>query len=130
MRTLSVISLLLLAILTACSPDNATAQNGNYSAQDITIAEFLTMDMSKYHLIDVRTPEEYKDGNVEGSININWHDDNFTKLMEELSKDKPTIIYCRSGGRSKSAMNKISGEHFPELYNVLGGYLEYSKTDQ
>ncbi|MFT5184987.1 MAG: phage shock protein E [Flavobacteriales bacterium] len=130
MRTLSVISLLLLAILTACSPDNATAQNGNYSAQDITIAEFLTMDMSKYHLIDVRTPEEYKDGNVEGSININWYDDNFTKLMEELSKDKPTIIYCRSGGRSKSAMNKISGEHFPELYNVLGGYLEYSKTDQ
>lgn len=128
MRILSIVSILFLAILTACSPDDAQAQGGDFIAKDITLAEFNEMDLAQYHLIDVRTPEEFQEGHVAGSVNIDWYDDNFVTLMAELSKDKATIIYCRSGGRSKSAMKKISGENFPELYNVLGGYLRYSES--
>jgi rhodanese-related sulfurtransferase len=128
MRILSIISLLFLAVLVSCSPDNANAQDANVVTKDITVQEFLKMDLSKYHLIDVRTPEEYAEGNIDGSVNINWNDDNFMSKMSTLSKDKPTIVYCRSGGRSKSAMNKLAGSEFPELYNVLGGFMEYSKS--
>ncbi len=128
MRILSIFSLLLAACLASCSPDNASAQDANVVTKDITVQEFLEMDLSKYHLVDVRTPEEYAEGHIEGSVNINWNDDHFMRLMSELSKDRPTIVYCRSGGRSKSAMKKLAGTDFPELYNVLGGYLEYAKV--
>ena len=129
MKATILINFLALVFLTACGPTTQTSQAQQPNvAKDITVQEFDKMDVSAYHLVDVRTPQEYAQGHIEGSVNIDWNGPGFMEKMDELSKDKGVILYCRSGGRSASAMKKLSGSGYTELYNVLGGYMQYEKT--
>ncbi len=53
-------------------------------------------------VIDVRTPEEYRGGNVVGSINIPLKE--IPQRIEELKNLKtPLVLCCASGNRSKQA---------------------------
>ncbi len=57
---------------------------------------------NKKIIIDVRTPEEFEDGNVSGSINIPLHE--IQDRLEELKQIQgPIILCCASGGRSGQA---------------------------
>lgn len=66
-------------------------------------------------IIDVRSPEEYKSGNVQGSINIPLQD--IPQRIEELKKIKtPLVLCCASGNRSGSAHNYLTQQGV-ECYN-------------
>lgn len=52
-------------------------------------------------VVDVRTPEEYRAGHVEGSINIPL--DRLEGRLKELDRARPVITCCRSGARSRMA---------------------------
>lgn len=83
---------------------------------------------SNIQLLDVRTPEEWEQGTIEGALKVNYYDDNFvTDATSQLSKDKPVYIYCKSGGRSLQASEKLLNEGY-KVYNVLGGYDQW-KTE-
>ena len=66
-------------------------------------------------IIDVRTPEEYKEGHIEGSLNIPL--DEIGKAMSWLQKDVPTIIVCVSGSRSAYAVMVLKANGFEKVYN-------------
>ena len=55
-------------------------------------------------LLDVRTPEEYAEGHLENSINLNYNDENFASKVDSLDKSKQYEIYCRSGKRSGASV--------------------------
>jgi rhodanese-related sulfurtransferase len=76
-------------------------------------------------LIDVRTPEEYNEGHIEGSllIPLDTLEANLPKLAN--SKDRPLIVYCRSGARSAIASRLLADQGFKPL-NVSGGINEWS----
>lgn len=58
-------------------------------------------------VIDVRTVEEFRGGNIAGSINIPLHE--IPQRLEELKNMKQPIVFCcASGGRSEQASNYIS----------------------
>ncbi len=78
-------------------------------------------------LIDVRTPEEIAEGKIEGAMELNYYDDNFGEELGKLDKDKIYLIYCRSGNRSGKACKLMQEQGFSNLYNLEGGYLEWSK---
>ncbi len=85
---------------------------------------------SDIQLIDVRTPEEHAEGHIENSLNINFYDDNFIKDMSsKLDKSKPIYIYCRSGGRSGKAAKKLEAEGFTKVYDLEGGFINWTKND-
>lgn len=73
--------------------------------------------------LDVRTPEEFKDGHIEGAMLINFFDDDFKEQVEALDKEKPVYIYCRSGNRSQQAGNILTEMGFKEVYDIEGGYM-------
>ena len=76
-----------------------------------------------YQLIDVRTPEEFSAGHIDGAINIDFYDKSFAEDIAALSKNKPVIFYCKSGGRSKkAAYHAIEEVGFKEVYDLKGGY--------
>ena len=77
------------------------------------------------NLIDVRTPEEYANGFIEGAVNINFNGPDFESEIEKLDKSKPAFVYCMAGGRSSKAMQKMHEMGFEEVYNLLGGYSGY-----
>ncbi|MGE0787805.1 MAG: rhodanese-like domain-containing protein [Sandaracinaceae bacterium] len=57
-------------------------------------------------LLDVRTPEEFASGHIEGAINIPV--DEVDRRMTEIPADRGVVVYCRSGGRSARAAATLS----------------------
>jgi rhodanese-related sulfurtransferase len=78
-------------------------------------------------LVDVRTPKEYNQGFIKSAKNIDYFSDNFKTQFQELDKEKPLYIYCRSGGRSGKASKILKELGFKEIYDLKGGYLAWSK---
>ena len=76
-------------------------------------------------LIDVRTPDEYKVEHLENSENINWNDENFVFNIKKLDQSKPVFLYCKVGGRSGQAAQKLSELGFKEVYNLEGGIMKW-----
>lgn len=72
-------------------------------------------------LLDVRSPQEYKEEHLEGSINIPLYD--LSKRSENTIKDKKCtiVVYCQSGNRSKKAIDILSNQGYETLYNIKGG---------
>ncbi|MDE7315796.1 MAG: rhodanese-like domain-containing protein [Mucispirillum sp.] len=81
----------------------------------------------KYTVIDVRTKEEYNAGHIQGAINFDYYNDNFGKTIETELKDKnkPYIIYCRSGRRSLYAADILEKLGFTNVTNMKGGILAW-----
>ncbi|MCZ2222244.1 MAG: rhodanese-like domain-containing protein [Chitinophagales bacterium] len=71
-------------------------------------------------IIDVRTKEEYRGGNIKGSVNIPLQ--NLSGNLSKIKKDKPVITCCASGMRSASAKSILKSNGFTEVYNG-GGWM-------
>jgi phage shock protein E len=90
--------------------------------QDLSPEDFHRKIMDKAGiLIDVRTPEEYAEGHLAGSINIDFKAADFRQRIDSLDKKGTYLLYCRSGNRSGKAMDEMKGEGFSGLYNLEGG---------
>lgn len=78
-------------------------------------------------LIDVRTPEEYAEGAIKGSVNIDFFNQQaFIKQISSLDKNKPVYLYCRSGNRSMKAARQLVSLGFEKVYDLAGGYMAWS----
>lgn len=76
-------------------------------------------------LLDVRTPFEYENGHIEGSLNLELDTlrDNLDKIT--VSKDTPIYVTCRVGLRAYMAIKILRANGFTKLYNLSGGYSTY-----
>lgn len=72
----------------------------------------------KHTLVDVRTAQEYRSGYIPGAINISVQELN--GKLNKISKDKPVVVYCRSGSRSSQAARTLVSAGYTEVYD-LGG---------
>ena len=98
------------------------------SFQLISQKEFAKILINEVQLLDVRTPEEYQQGFIEGAILINFFDSNFaTQVSSTFNKNKPLYIYCAAGGRSNKAATKLGLEGFHIIYDLEGGYNSWKK---
>ena len=76
-------------------------------------------------ILDVRTPEEFSSDHIDKAVNVNWLGDNFVAEAEKLDKTKPVFVYCKSGGRSQSAVQKLEELGFTNIYQLQGGILKW-----
>ncbi len=74
-------------------------------------------------LIDVRTALEVEAGYIEGAVNYDFNNGDFTNAMEHFDKSKTYYLYCRSGARSGKAADLLEQAGFPKVFNV-GGFEE------
>jgi len=72
-------------------------------------------------VLDVRTPEEFQSERLEGAIMIDYYSAEFTARINELDRDTPYVVYCRSGNRSRSAVNIMEELGFTDVSEVRGG---------
>jgi len=73
-----------------------------------------------YTLLDVRQPTEYKAGHLPGAKLIPLPQLN--ERLQEIDPEKPTIVYCAVGGRSRVAAQMLSARNFSRVYNLSGGF--------
>ncbi|WP_338812091.1 rhodanese-like domain-containing protein [Bernardetia sp. Wsw4-3y2] len=78
-------------------------------------------ELKNFNLIDVRTPQEYEQGNISKAKNINFNDTSFGEELNKLEKNKPLFIYCKSGGRSAKAVEKAKEMGFEHIIELDGG---------
>jgi len=72
-------------------------------------------------VIDVRTPEEFKEGFIEGAVNINFNADNFTTQISNVPKDETIYLYCLKGVRSENAAKKLNSLGYKNIISLKGG---------
>ncbi len=70
-------------------------------------------------ILDVRQPGEYEAGHIPGAKLIPIAD--LGNRLNELDPDKPTLVYCAVGGRSRVAAQMLSGKGFGKVINLTGG---------
>ncbi|ATX82148.1 Rhodanese-related sulfurtransferase [Mariprofundus ferrinatatus] len=80
-----------------------------------------------FEFIDVRTPEEYADGHIEGARLIPVQE--LEVRMNEVPKDKQVYVYCRSGKRSAQAAGILARAGYSNIENVLGGITAWKDAE-
>ncbi len=75
---------------------------------------------TNFVLLDIRTPQEFQDGHIEGAINIDYRSPTFGTDLDGLDKAKTYFIYCRIGRRSGEAIGIMMRKGFTNIYRTPG----------
>lgn len=102
------------------------AQN---SVKVLTAEEFAAAVKAdkKAVILDVRRPDEFAAGHIEGAVLLNFLDTvAFNAGVEKLDKSKTYYIYCRSGRRSNNAAVILQKKGFT-VFDLGGGFLSWQR---
>lgn len=118
----------IFLILMTMSAIQMSGCNDNDNIVSVSAPEFDTkIKTDSVQLLDVRTPQEYAEGHIEGALNINVQSDDFQQMAEkELSKDSTILVYCRSGRRSMDAAGILTRLGY-RVINLKGGIIEWKE---
>lgn len=125
----TVVFIFLTISIIGCNnkkPSKTITENGEINV--VTAAEFKEKSANQI-IIDIRTPEEFVSGHIEGAININLFDKTFVTELSKLDKSKPIFMYCRSGSRTSSAVKKASNLGFEKIYDLQGGIISWARNN-
>lgn len=102
--------------------------NGNDNIVSVSAHEFdKEIKADSVQLLDVRTPQEYAGGHIDGALNIDVRSDDFRRMVEKkLSKDSTILVYCRSGRRSMDAAEILTKLGY-KVVNLKGGIIGWEK---
>ncbi len=76
-------------------------------------------------VIDVRTPEEFAEGHIEGSTMIDFYEPGFADEIAALDRDAEYLLYCRSGNRSGQTAAFMAELGFDQVWDLDGGVIAY-----
>lgn len=121
-----IIKLAITLIIMAMSATQISSCNSNDNITSVSASEFdKEIKANSVQLLDVRTPQEYAEGHIDGASNINIQSDDFQQRAEkELSKDSTILVYCRSGRRSMEAAEMLTKLGY-KVVNLKGGIIEW-----
>ncbi len=74
---------------------------------------------TEFNLVDVRELYEYERVHIPGSVLVPLGE--LADRVEEFDRDKPSIVYCAAGGRSRAGTSIMLNAGFKEVYNMKGG---------
>ncbi|MEN9872957.1 MAG: hypothetical protein RL450_892 [Actinomycetota bacterium] len=99
-----------------------------FATTSLTACATETYDPTAYAaIIDVRTPEEWAEGHLQGAVRMGIADSDFASQLATLDPAKDYYIYCRSGNRAGQAIDYMRSVGFTgELIN--GGAVANAAT--
>ncbi len=77
-------------------------------------------------VLDVRTPEEFDAGHIEGAVMLDFYEPDFATRLAELDPDVPYLLYCRSGNRSGQTAAIMEELGFDNVADVDGGVIAWT----
>lgn len=108
-----------------------------FFATSMAMAKYISVDIDKsvmsdnsIQIIDIRTPNEWKQGVLKGAILVNLTDNNgefnekfLENIKEKIDPNKKIAIICRSGVRSLRASELLVQNGYKDVINLSGGML-------
>jgi rhodanese-related sulfurtransferase len=83
----------------------------------------------KVIIIDVRTPDEYKEGHLKNAINVDYYNNQFSVIMSTYPKDANIYLYCRSGNRSGKAASILKDLGYTNVFDMAGGFTAWTEQN-
>lgn len=83
------------------------------------------MNSNDAQIVDVRTESEFRQGHIPGAILANVTNGDLNKILGQLDKNRPVLVYCRSGNRSVTASKLMAKDGFTQIVNLKRGMLEW-----
>ncbi|WP_082099011.1 rhodanese-like domain-containing protein [Demequina iriomotensis] len=117
---LAALALILASTLAACSPAESgpVAFDGSH-VSSTRFADAVAVD--GVVVIDVRTPAEYAEGHLPDAVNIDVSDAGFDAAIAELDPAGDYAVYCRSGSRSRAAVDRMAAAGVERTVGLEGG---------
>ncbi|MFD1142190.1 rhodanese-like domain-containing protein [Larkinella insperata] len=120
MKTPFLFFVTLLFSVGAWAQENQEKRSNPPKAPETILKE---VKAGQAYLVDVRTPEEYREGHLNYAQNIDFRAADFKQQISRLDKNKPVYLYCRSGNRSGKAVDTLQTLGFKAPYNI-GGFVD------
>jgi len=118
------------------APETAPAPSAEAVYKLVSPAEAMVLmtvrgGQSPFVVLDVRTPEEYAEGHIEGAVNWDVNRDDFeASLGAAYPREGRYVVYCRSGVRSRTATRVMQSLGFTDIYEIEGGINAWKAADQ
>ena len=93
--------------------------NGYY--RQVPVSKVRQLVEEHAFIVDVREEHEYQAGHLINSVNIPLSQ--LRERTDEIPKDRPVYIHCRSGQRSYNAVMALLGRGYRNVYNISGSFL-------
>ena len=118
--TIALVAIALAAVVLAGCSSGATLETvGPGEAADVIDGN------ADVVVLDIRTPEEFSEGIIEGAVNIDFYDTDFAAQLDTLDKDADYVVYCRSDNRSGQAMDVFADLGFTSVTEIDGGIVAW-----
>jgi len=85
-------------------------------------ASVLIQKDSKLIVLDVRTPEEFKEGHIKGAINIDIRQEDAFSKIDKLNRNAKYLVYCRTNHRSGMAVDHMMQSGFRNVTQMMDGF--------
>jgi phage shock protein E len=96
----------------------AVAIGWNIMSQNSVSANAAEIDFTNAVILDVRTPQEFAGGHVDGAINISSTVITKEKVEAVAKSDQTVILYCRSGARASGVQSKMTQWGYTDVVNL------------
>jgi rhodanese-related sulfurtransferase len=118
MKRIVSVLLMIMAVVT-----QVWAAEKNISARE---ARTLLDTNKNVYLLDVRTPQEYSQGRLAGSVLIPIGE--FERRIREVPKNKTIVVYCAVGSRSKPVAGFLAQQGYKDVYNMTDGIVGWYRN--
>ncbi len=133
-------ALLSVALIAACGGSDSSSDEGSVPATggDVAIASGFSLVSPEEAaatiadpppdlvVLDVRTPEEFDEGHIEGAVMVDFYSEDFDAQLAALDPDVPYVVYCRSGNRSGQTIAKMEVIGFQSVDDIDGGVVAWA----
>ena len=80
-------------------------------------------------IVDVRTPEEFAEGHIDGAVNLDVQARDFEKKLRVLDRKKSYLVYCRTGNRSRKATVAMEALGFRSIFHMTEGIVRWKQQN-
>lgn len=114
-------SILFSVILLSCSAQNESVDSKFKDLSNDEAKELIAL-YENLQIVDVRQNAEVAEGMIDGAVQMDISKPAFYEQIETLDKNRPVLVYCAAGGRSKTAQEIMQENGFTEVHNLKRGY--------
>ncbi len=126
----TLISIILLTGLISCSAQHI--MDPSIKSVSVEAARVLIAEDKSVVILDVRTPEEHEAGHINGALNINIKNEDFSSNISKLDRNKTYIVHCSANvenGRTAQSLKIMGSQGFNNLLNLSGGIAAWMQHD-
>lgn len=105
----------------AAETEEAAATAGNLTPAEARAMILANRDNPDFVLLDIRRPEEYAAGHLEGAELLDFYAPGFKDELAGLDRNKTYLIYCRTGRRTGIALGMMKELGFSDASHMTGG---------